>query len=172
MKSDLSNKPRRNFFERFSTNVAKEAGGTAAFSMALLLVLVWGATGPLFHYSETWQLFINTTTTIITFLMVFLIQKAQNKDSLAIQLKLNELVAAHEMASNRLVNVEGMSEEELKIIQKYYSHLNEFAKQEESLQQSHSIDEAHQNHTIKVEMDKDLKAIQKSKKTPKPDTSK
>ena len=163
MKSDISSMRKRNFFERFSTNVAKATGSTAAFSLALLLVLLWSATGPLFHYSETWQLFINTTTTIITFLMVFLIQKAQNKDSLAIQLKLNELVAAHEMASNRLVNVEGMSEDELKIIQKYYSKLNEFAQQEESLQQSHSIDEAHDNHTIKMEMEKDLNALLKSK---------
>lgn len=167
MNADISTKPKRNFFERFSTNVAKATGSTAAFSMALSLVVLWGATGPLFHYSETWQLFINTTTTIITFLMVFLIQKAQNKDSLAIQLKLNELVAAHEKASNRLVNVEGMSEEELKIIQKYYSQLNEFAKQEKSLQQSHSIDEAHENHSIKVEMDKDLKALKKSKENNK-----
>ena len=162
MKSDVSIKPRGNFFGRFSTNVAKATGSTAAFSMAFFLVLVWGATGPIFHYSETWQLFINTTTTIITFLMVFLIQKAQNKDGLAIQLKLNELVAAHELASNRLVNVEGMSEEELKIIQKYYSKLNEFAKQEESLLQSHSIDEAHENHTIKMEMENDLKALFKN----------
>lgn len=163
MNPNISNKPNRNFFERFSTRIAKATGSTAAFSLALSLVVLWGATGPLFHYSETWQLFINTTTTIITFLMVFLIQKAQNKDGLAIQLKLNELVAAHELASNRLVNVEGMSEEELKIIQKYYSKLNEFASQEESLQQSHSIDEAHENHTIKMEMEKDLDELLKSK---------
>ena len=78
-------------------------------------VAIWAATGPFFHYSENWQLIINTGTTIITFLMVFLIQKAQNKDSMAIQLKLNELVAAHEFASNRLVNIENISEEELKV---------------------------------------------------------
>lgn len=165
MKSKNSNKPGGNFFERFSSNIARATGTTSAFSMAALLVIVWGASGPIFNFSENWQLVINTTTTIITFLMVFLIQKAQNKDSLAIQLKLNELVAAHEMASNRLVNVEGMSEDELKVIQKYYSQLNEFAKQEESLQQSHSIDEAHDNHTIKMEMEKDLKALLKSKGT-------
>ena len=161
MHSKRSYKLSRNFFERFSTNVAKAAGSTSAFSLAALLVLVWAASGPFFHYSEMWQLVINTTTTIITFLMVFLIQKAQNKDSLAIQLKLNELVAAHEMASNRLVNVEGMSEEELKVIQKYYCQLNEFARQEKSLIQSHSIDEAHENHKIKMHMEKDLKALEK-----------
>jgi low affinity Fe/Cu permease len=81
--------------------------------------------------------------------MVFLIQKAQNKDSLAIQLKLNELVAASEFASNRLVNVEGMTEDDLKIIQKYYQRLSDFTQQEETLLQSHSIDEAHDQHEIK-----------------------
>jgi low affinity Fe/Cu permease len=99
---------------------------------------------------------INTGTTIITFLMVFLIQKSQNKDSLAIQLKLNELVAAHEFASNRLVNVESMSEEELRVIQKYYSKLSMTAKNEESLRQSHSIDEAEQMTEIKKEREKDI----------------
>ena len=84
---------------------------------------------------------INTGTTIITFLMVFLIQKSQNKDSLAIQLKLNEIVAAHEFASNRLVNVENMTEDELKVIHKYYSKLSDFSKKEETMQQLHSIDE-------------------------------
>ena len=99
---------------------------------------------------------ITTGTTIITFLMVFLIQKEQNKDSLAIQLKLNDLVAAHEFASNRLVNVEDMTEEELKVIQKYYSKLSDFTKKEESLQQSHSIDEANEQHDLKKEMEHEL----------------
>jgi len=88
--------------------------------------------------------------------MVFLIQKSQNKDSLAIQLKLNELVAAHEFASNRLVNVENMTEDELKVIQKYYSRLSEFTKREENLQQSHYIDEAHEQHDLKKEIEKDI----------------
>ncbi|MGC3946185.1 MAG: low affinity iron permease family protein [Chryseolinea sp.] len=99
---------------------------------------------------------LNTGTTIITFLMVFLIQKSQNKDSLAIQLKLNELVAAHQFASNRLVNVEDMTEDELKVIRKYYAQLSEFSKREESLQQSHSIDEAEANHELKKNLDRDL----------------
>ena len=128
--------------ERFALKITRITGSTPAFIIALALVLVWGATGPVFHYSETWQLVINTGTTVVTFLMVFLIQKAQNKDSLAIQLKLNELVAAHEFASNRLVDVENIPEDELKIIQKYYTRLSKLAKNEESLQQSHSIDEA------------------------------
>ncbi|MEO5592599.1 MAG: low affinity iron permease family protein [Chitinophagaceae bacterium] len=130
--------------ERFASKVTKITGSTPAFIAAFAMIVVWGATGPVFHYSETWQLVINTGTTIITFLMVFLIQKSQNKDSLAIQLKLNELIAAHEFASNRLVDIENIPEAELKIIQKYYSHLSKITKGERSLQQSHSIDEAKQ----------------------------
>src|SRR3984885_12404777 len=135
--------------EKFAIKVTKLTGSTSAFIVSFLLVLIWGATGPVFHYSENWQLVINTGTTIITFLMVFLIQKAQNKDSLAIQLKLNELVAAHEFASNRLVDIENIPEAELKIIQKYYTQLSKLTKDEESLQQSHSIDEAKQMSDMK-----------------------
>jgi low affinity Fe/Cu permease len=142
--------------ERFALAVTQATGSTTAFIIAFVLVIIWGATGPVFHYSENWQLVINTGTTIITFLMVFLIQKSQNKDSLAIQLKLNELVAAHEFASNRLVNVESMSEEELKVIQKYYSQLSIKAKNEESLRQSHSIDEAEQMSEIKIQREQDI----------------
>lgn len=145
------------FFEKFSNKVTRITGSTPAFIIALMMVLIWACTGPVFHFSENWQLVINTGTTIVTFLMVFLIQKSQNKDSLAIQLKLNELVAAHEFASNRLVNVENMTEDELKVIQKYYARLSEFAKNEESLQQSHSIDEAEEQHQIKKDIEKEVK---------------
>ncbi|CAN5531889.1 hypothetical protein BH11BAC3_BH11BAC3_27140 [soil metagenome] len=148
MKKQTAKKP-KSFFDSFSEKVTKAAGSSPAFLGAFLLVLVWALTGPLFHYSETWQLVINTGTTIITFLMVFLIQKSQNKESLAIQLKLNELVAAHEFASNRLVDVESMTEDELKIIRKYYVHLSSLSKKENSLQQSHSIDEANEVNEIK-----------------------
>jgi low affinity Fe/Cu permease len=137
--------------EKFAIGVTKAAGSTPAFIVALIIVIVWAISGPFFHYSENWQLVINTGTTIITFLMVFLIQKGQNKDSLAIQLKLNELVAAHEFASNRLVNVENMSEEDLKVIQKYYASLSKMTRKEESLQQSHSIDEAENMNELKKE---------------------
>ncbi len=156
MENTNSNKTNKHFFEKFAMSVTKAAGSTPSFILALGLVLIWAATGPLFHYSDDWQMIINTGTTIITFLMVFLIQKAQNKDSLAIQLKLNELVAAHEFASNRMVNVEDMTEDELKIIQKYYSKISEFTKKEESLQQSHSIDEASEMHNFKKEMEAEL----------------
>jgi low affinity Fe/Cu permease len=164
--SDPSKKA--NPFERFAARVSQATGSTTAFIVAFVLVIAWGATGPIFHYSETWQLVINTGTTIITFLMVFLIQKAQNKDSLAIQLKLNELVAAHEFASNRLVNVENMSEEELKVIQKYYAHLSLAAKKEESLQQSHSIDEAEQTHEMKKVLESELRSLLPDKESKKP----
>jgi low affinity Fe/Cu permease len=142
--------------EKFAVNVTKVTGSTPAFIIAFLVVLVWAISGPFFHYSENWQLIINTGTNIITFLMVFLIQKAQNKDSFAIQLKLNELVAAHEFASNRLVNVENMSEDEMKVIQKYYSSLSELTKKDESLQQSHSIDEAENSSEIKKEREEEI----------------
>lgn len=149
----MKKKRAANFFERIATNATRITGSSAAFIIALLCIVIWAISGPLFDFSERWQLIVNTGTTIITFLMVFLIQKAQNKDSLAIQLKLNELVAAHEFASNRLVNVENMTEDELQVIKKYYSKLSEYTMQEESLQQSHSIDEAHQNHKLKKEME-------------------
>jgi low affinity Fe/Cu permease len=143
--------------ERFSTAVTSAAGSTPAFIIALMLIIGWAITGPIFNYSEEWQLIINTGTTIITFLMVFLIQKSQNKDALAIQLKLNELVASHELASNRLVNVENMTEDELKVIKKYYAYLSEVTKKEESLQQSHSIDEAKASHDLKKELEQEVK---------------
>ena len=144
-------------FEKFAIGVSKATGSTAAFILAFIVVIVWAISGPFFHYSENWQLVINTGTTIITFLMVFLIQKAQNKDSLAIQLKLNELVAAHEFASNRLVNVENMSEEDMKVIQRYYASLSKMTKKEESLQQSHSIEEAENMSEVKKEREEDIK---------------
>src|ERR1700759_4084181 len=143
--------------ERFAIAVTQATGSASAFIVAFILVIIWGATGPIFHYSENWQLIINTGTTIVTFLMVFLIQKAQNKESVAVQLKLNELVAAHEFATNRLVDVENMSEEELKVIQKYYGQLKLKTKKEESLQQSHSIDEAVKQHNLKKDIEKSVK---------------
>jgi low affinity Fe/Cu permease len=145
-----------NFFERLASIVTTASGSTTAIILAFVIVIGWGICGPVFRYSQNWQLVINTGTTIVTFLMVFLIQKAQNKDSLAIQLKLNELVAAHEFASNRLVNVENMTEDELKVIQKYYGKLSEFAKSEDNIRSSHSIDEAHDQHDLKKEMEEEI----------------
>ncbi|WP_264524374.1 low affinity iron permease family protein [Flavobacterium sp. N502536] len=147
MKTKKQNKS--STFEKFATHVSKAAGSTPAFISAFLIVVIWAISGPFFGYSETWQLVINTGTTIITFLMVFLIQKAQNKDSLAIQLKLNELVASNEYSSNSLVDIESMTEEEMIIVQKYYQHLSALAKKDESIRNSHSIAEAHEQHQRK-----------------------
>ena len=114
---------KKNFFDHFADQAAYFAGSPGAFIGASLLVIIWAATGPFFKFSEVWQMVINTGTTIVTFLMVFLIQKAQNKDSKAIQIKLNELVAAHENANNRIVDIEDLTEEELDQIHKFYEKL-------------------------------------------------
>jgi low affinity Fe/Cu permease len=136
-------------FERFATWTAKASGHAIAFGAAVLVTLAWAISGPLFHFSDTWQLVINTGTTIITFLMVFLIQRAQNKDSMAIQLKLNELVAAVEGASNRLIDVEDLSEEELAALHRYYGQLVQMAKKDQKLTASHSVEEAEARHAKK-----------------------
>lgn len=156
-------------FDKFASVVCKATGSTAAFTAAFGIVILWAIAGPFFNFSETWQLVINTGTTIITFLMVFLIQKAQNKDSLAIQLKLNELVASNEFSSNRLVDIESMTEQEMEIVQKYYRHLSTLSEKEEALQTSHSIDEAKEKHEIKSKKQKseDKKNNQKKSITKK-----
>jgi low affinity Fe/Cu permease len=132
--------------ERFSTAVAQWAGGTSAFVLACVVILVWLLSGPYFQYSDTWQLVINTSTTIVTFLMVFLIQRSQNKDAMATRLKLNELVAAAKGASNRLIDVEELSEEELRVLQKHYARLVGMAKTDTNLTKSHSVEEAEARH--------------------------
>ena len=138
-----------NLLERFSRASTEAAGSSPAFGLAVLVFVIWGATGPLFGFSDTWQLVINTGTTVVTFLMVFLIQRSQNKDSRAIHLKLNELVAALKGASNRLIDAEGLTEAELAILHKHYRQLAELTKKEESLTKSHSIDEAERRHASK-----------------------
>ena len=127
------------------------SGGTSAFGLAILTILLWLACGPLFDFSDTWQLVINTGTTIVTFLMVFLIQRAQNKDSQAIHLKLNELVAAMHGASNRLINSEHFTEDEIRALHAHYCTLVELSKADESLTESHSVEEANERHSQKKE---------------------
>lgn len=133
---------RRGPLERFSAIATRWSGSSWAFATAVLVIIVWIASGPFFHFSDTWQLVINTGTTIVTFLMVFLIQRAQNKDSQVIQIKLNEIVAALEGASNRLVNVEDLSEEEVAKLREYYQKLAKRIKLDPNLTDSHSIEEA------------------------------
>ena len=136
-------------FERIAGAVTHFSGGTPAFILALGIILLWVVTGPLFGYSDTWQLVINTGTTIVTFLMVFLIQRSQNKDSRAVHLKLNELVASLKGPSNRLVNVEHLSEAELDTLSRYYAKLAAMAAEEKDLSASHSIEEAQHVHRSK-----------------------
>ncbi len=135
--------------EQMSEAVTRWAGSTPAFFTAVAVILVWAALGPLFHYSDTWQLVINTGTTIVTFLMVFLIQRSQNKEALAIHLKLNEIVAALEGASNRLIDADRLSEQELAALQTHYGELARLAKQAVDVTASHSIEEARERHSMK-----------------------
>ena len=135
--------------ERFSYVATKATGTSMAFILALTVIVVWAITGPLFHFSDTWQLVINTGTTIVTFLMVFLIQRTQNKDSLAIHLKLNEIVAAMEGASNRLIDVEDLSEDDVKTLHDHYRKLIELARKDDKLTTTHSVEEATSRHGAK-----------------------
>src|SRR5690242_4702901 len=111
-------------FDHFSNKITRASGSPIAFFSAILLILLWAVTGPIFKFSDTWQLVINTSTTIITFLMVFVIQQTQNKDTMALHLKLNELIASSELASNRLVDSEDFTEEELRLLKKFYVQLS------------------------------------------------
>ncbi len=138
------------FFEKFSAKITRATGRPMAFILALLVIIGWAVTGPIFKYSDTWQLVINTGTTIITFLMVFLIQQSQNKDTAAIQLKLNELISTSAHASNRLVDVEDLSSEELDTLKKFYTRLSDLAKKEANIHATHSIDEANTIHKKKA----------------------
>lgn len=136
-------------FQRMSNKITKASGSPMAFITALVVVVIWAVTGPIFHYSDTWQLVINTGTTIVTFLMVFIIQQSQNKDTTALQLKLNELIACNERASNQLIDVEDLSEEELEKVKKFYIKLADLAEKEKDLNSSHSLNEAEQMHKLK-----------------------
>ena len=144
-------KPNRfsQLMEQFSGRVTQATGSSTAFTLALSVIVIWAITGPLFKFSDTWQLVINTGTTIVTFLMVFLIQRAQNKDALAIHLKLNEIVAALEGASNRLIDVEDLTEDDIRTLHTYYQNLSQLAKKDVKLTQSHSIEEAEVRHRSK-----------------------
>lgn len=126
-------------FDKFAGKVTGWSGSPATFSLAFLLVLTWAVSGPLFGFSETWQLVINTGTTIITFLMVFLIQHGQNKDSEAVHLKLNELLASHPKASNRLICIEDLGEDELQKLTRFYRKLAELAEDSVPVATTHSL---------------------------------
>ena len=138
------------WMERLSSAMARWTGSTPAIAAAFGLVILWLLCGPIFHYSDGWQLAINTTTTIITFLMVFMIQRAQNKDASATALKLNEIIAAIEGASNRLIDVEDLSEAELRTLHEHFRRLVTLAKKDRVLTRSHSVEEAETRHRHKA----------------------
>ena len=149
MKRELTKTTRLSrWFNRVSARVTHLAGRPVTSIIAFLVVLIWGLSGPIFQFSDTWQLVINTGTTIITFLMVFVIQQSQNKDTMAVQLKLNELIACNKKASNRLIVIEDLTEEELEVLKKFYVKLSKLAA-ENGVHESHSIDEAEQFHQAK-----------------------
>ena len=150
------NKKNSKPFDKFSTVVTKATGSSYAFVVAVLFIVVWACSGPLLHFSDTWQLVINTATSVITFLMVFIIQQSQNKDTMALQLKLNELIAASSKASNRLIDVEDLTDDELKQLKKFYCDLGELAEKDNNLFTSHSVEEA---KDIQNEENKNLKRL-------------
>ena len=138
-------------FDSFSNAVTRVTGKPIAFIIACFIIIAWAVSGRVFGYSDTWQLVINTSTTIITFLMVFVIQQTQNKDTVALHLKLNELLSSSGNASNNLVNIEDLTEEELEVLKKFYIKLAQLAKKEEDVHSSHSLDEAAAKHEEKTE---------------------
>ena len=135
-------------FDKLSTNVSKITGSPIGFICALVIVVIWLVVGPFFNFSDTWYNVVETSIAIVTFLMLFVIQQAQNKDTLALQLKLNELIAATKGASNRVLNIEDMTEEELKVLKKFYQKLSSLSEQEGHSGISHSIDEAKRNEAF------------------------
>jgi low affinity Fe/Cu permease len=140
----------KRYFTEFSKYFTKAAGSPYTTIAAMMVVVIWALTGPIFGFSDTWQLVINTSTTIITFLMVFIIQQSQNRDAMAMQLKLNELIAANENASNRLVDIEDLTEDELDTLKSYFIKLAQQIKKDRSLLTSHSVEEAEERHRHKL----------------------
>jgi low affinity Fe/Cu permease len=137
-------------FENFSAKVTRATGSRWAFIIAFGIIILWAVSGPVFGFSDTWQLVINTGTTIITFLMVFIIQHSQNKDTRALHLKLNELIAASPRTSNRLIDVEELTADELEVLKNFYTRLAALAKKESDIHKTHSLDEAKEAHNEKT----------------------
>jgi low affinity Fe/Cu permease len=139
---------RRHLFGNLANGVTRAAGSSSGFMAAFGLVALWAATGPLFDFSTSWQMIINTATTIITFLMVFVIQHSQNRDTLAIQLKLNELISTNASANNKLVDIEELSPEELAVVKKFYVKLAARSETAANVRSAHSLDEAGSSLTV------------------------
>jgi low affinity Fe/Cu permease len=130
------------FLERFSGQATAWAGSSWSFATAVALLMLWAMSGPFFRFSENWQLIVNTSTTIVTFLMVFLIQRAQNKEALAVQIKLNELLASQRGASNRLINAEDLTEDEIRDLHCRFARLAAQLDQAADDGDAHSVNEA------------------------------
>jgi low affinity Fe/Cu permease len=128
------------FFEKLAVWTTQWTGSTKAFITALAVIVLWVICGPLFNYCDTWQLVINTSTTIVTFMMVFLLQRAHNKESLAIQIKLNELIASQSGASNKLINIEHLTEDEIKEIHMLFDKLAQMAHEDSDPLKSQSVE--------------------------------
>ena len=142
-KDSINNNPKsQKKFDKFASNVTKVTGSSYALIVAALFIILWAFSGPVFHFSDTWQLIVNTVTSVVTCLMVFIIQQSQNKDTMALQLKLNELIAASSKASNRLIDVEDLTDDELRQLKKFYCDLGELAEKDNNLFESHSVEEA------------------------------
>jgi low affinity Fe/Cu permease len=157
-KIDPQQLKRAKIFNKVSGAITRAAGSATASISSFLLILVWSVGGLFFGFTDTWQLIINTLTTIITFLMVFVIQQSQNKDTMAIQLKLNELIACNEKASNRLVDIEDLTEGEILLIKEFYKKLSVLSAKEDNLRASHSLDEAEDIHIRKSKFQKKQEA--------------
>ena len=119
-------------FRVFARQSSAVLGTAWSFAIAIVIIVVWGITGPMFHFSDTWQLIINTGTTIVTFLMVFLIQNTQNRDAKAVHLKLDELIRALEGARNKLVDLEGLSDAELGKLEKEFQRLRKISRDDDT----------------------------------------
>lgn len=163
MKDDDS--PVEELFARVAGKTSQAAGSVWAFSLAALIVIVWAVSGPVLGYSERWQLIINTLTTIVTFLMVFVIQHAQNKDMRAVQLKLNELIAAVEGASNRLIDVEDLSDRELEHLYARFQHLAQTAQKVSHGAKLSIEDEGPDSDQLHAESEADKKPVKSSEES-------
>lgn len=149
---EINKRNTSSFLEKISKKVSIASGSSGAFILAFSTIILWAILGPVFNFSDTWQLVINTSTTIVTFLMVFLIQRSQNRDSIALHLKLNELIISQKLANNHMVDVENISEKELNILLKYYSYLANASNAELPIAESHTLKKANAMHEMKTKL--------------------
>lgn len=136
---------RGSYFDHFARQVGRLSGRSSAFTLALVIVLAWLVTGPIFHFSDTWQLVINTATTVITFLMVFVVQHTQNRDTESLQVKLDELIRAVKKADNALLDLEDLEEDELAVFHEKYLKLAKLAREETIRRQALQLKKHRQN---------------------------